>query len=231
MALVFDIETVGTPFDQLPESAQEFLLRYCETPGAQEEEKGRTGLSPFTAQIVCVAFHHVEKDKGVVVARCGSQAAPAGDGLAWISAADERELLERFWSTVSRRPDETGGRDSRLPFVTFNGRSFDVPFLLVRSGILGVKPSRDILGNRYRGDVHVDLMDQLKFQGAARWRVNLDLACRMFGIESPKTAEMHGNMVQSMWAEGRGADIARYCHGDVRATAELYRRWRDSMNP
>jgi hypothetical protein len=90
-----------------------------------------------------------------------------------------------------------------------------------------VKATRDLLGNRYSTALHVDLYDQFRSQGAARWRVNLDLACRTFGVESPKSEEAHGNLVQEMWEQGRGVDIARYCYGDVVATAALYRRWKE----
>ncbi len=239
MALVFDIETVGVAFDSLPPSAQEFLLRYADTPEKQDLERNSTGLSPFTGEVACVALHFVPppgrevkpgpegRKQGAVIVRPGSQAVPAADEIAWYAVRDERELLEKFWSFF----DRGAGRPIEPPVVTFNGRSFDVPFLAVRSGILGVRVTRDLLGNRYNPAVHVDLNDQLRFQRAASWRVNLDLACRMFGIESPKSEAAHGHAVQGMWAEGRGVDIARYCYGDVRATAELYLRWRDFMQP
>ena len=76
MALVFDIETVGMSFESLPPSAQEFLLRYCPTPGEQEEEKRRTGLSPFTAEVGCVAMFETGKSLGKIIARPGTQAVP-----------------------------------------------------------------------------------------------------------------------------------------------------------
>jgi 3'-5' exonuclease len=224
MALVFDIETVGALFESLPPSVQEFLLRYSETEEDRELEKRRTGLSPFTAEVACVAMHETEKGLGKIIARTGTQEVPEQEGVTWIQAPDERGLLEAFWEAMARN-----ARTSREPVVTFNGRSFDVPFLLVRTGIAGLKASRELLGNRYSTAIHVDLYDQLRSQGASRWRVNLDLACRSFGIESPKSEEAHGLLVQEMWEQGRGVDIARYCHGDVLSTAELYRRWKECM--
>ncbi|HVP37961.1 MAG TPA: ribonuclease H-like domain-containing protein [Candidatus Saccharimonadales bacterium] len=223
MALVFDIETAGHRFEELPPTAQEFLLRYCTSPEEQELEKRRTGLSPFTAEVVCVALYDTEKAVGLIIARPGTQPVPREESVSWTAAEDEPALLEWFWRVV--------GRNAGKPVVSFNGRSFDVPFLTVRSGILGVKVSRDLLGHRYSTEVHIDLYDQLRFQNAARWRVNLDLACRTFGIASPKSEEAHGYLVQDMWEQGRGVDIARYCYGDVLATAELYRRWQEFMLP
>ncbi len=222
MALVFDIETIGARFDSLPDSVQEYLLRPAGgDEDKQEDLKRQTALLPFTGEVACIAMHNTQTGGGKVLLRAGSQEVPAEEGVVYTAFPDERSLLAEFWSLAAK------GR----PYVTFNGRAFDVPYLYIRSGILKVKASCDLLGNRYKGDVHVDLYDQFKFQGSA-WsmKFNLDLACRSFGIESPKSEESHGNKVQEMWDEGRGADIARYCYGDVVATAALYARWRDFMN-
>lgn len=222
MALVFDIETIGAPFDSLPESVQEYLLRPAGGDlDKQEDLKCQTALLPFTGEVVCIAMHNTHSGGGKVIFRPGSQELPAAAGVVYSAFEDERSLLREFWALAAR------GR----PYVTFNGRAFDVPYLYIRSGILEVKATCDLLGNRYKSDTHVDLYDQFKFQGSA-WsmKFNLDLACKSFGIESPKSEGTHGNKVQEMWVEGRGADIARYCYGDVVATAALFARWRDFMN-
>ena len=39
---------------------------------------------------------------------------------------------------------------------------FDCPFLMMRSAILGVKPTRNLMPNRYYM-THIDLLDQLTF--------------------------------------------------------------------
>ena len=90
-------------------------------------------------------------------------------------------MLEKFWE-ISRQYDE---------FISFNGRSFDVPFMMLRSAINKIRPSKNLMGNRYldrqRDDsLHIDLFDQLNFQGAVRRRDSLHLYTRAFGIESPK---------------------------------------------
>ena len=226
MAVVFDIETTGTPFAQLAPSVQEYLLRGAETEEQAEAARRRTALQPFTGEVACIALYDTARDRGTVLYR-EPPSSPAGaaspeaaePGPAYRRVADERELLEQFWK----------GAAGHGQFVTFNGRRFDIPYLVIRSGIRGVKVTRDLLGNRYRVDVHVDLYDQLSFQGAADRHFNLDMVCHAFGVHSPKSEEAHGYKVQEMWESGRGYDIARYCYGDVLATAELYRRWHDFM--
>ncbi len=222
MALVFDIETIGNEFDSLPESVQEYLLRRAASEEEIQERKRQTSLLPYTGEVICIGCHDTDTGKGGVLFRAGAQPVPEEDGdIHFIATASEKELLEKFWKRAG----------AARRFVTFNGRAFDIPFLVVRSGITGVKVSRDLMGKRWDNAVHVDLYDTLCFQGATSTRrFNLDLVCRAFGIESPKTAEAHGYKVQEMWEQGRGVDIARYCYGDVRATAALYERWAQFMD-
>lgn len=99
-----------------------------------------------------------------------------------------------------------------------------MPFLLLRSAMLGVTPSRlDLLGQRFRTTPHCDLLDQLTFCGLTR-RFPLDFYCRAFGITSPKEG-MSGADVGRLHAEGKYREIAAYNARDLLATAELYRRW------
>jgi len=106
--------------------------------------------------------------------------------------------------------------------VTFNGRSFDGPFLMIRSAILGVTPTRNLVPYRYSFQDHCDLAEVLSFYGV-RQRNSFLFWCHQFGIASPKQA-MDGSAVGAAYREGRIDDIARYCLADARATAELYRQ-------
>jgi predicted PolB exonuclease-like 3'-5' exonuclease len=129
----------------------------------------------------------------------------------------EKAMLEKFWEIVEKY--ET--------FVTFNGRQFDVPFLMVRSALHGIRPSKNLLANRYLNYQpgharHVDLFDQLTFYGAMRKKGSLHLWCRAFGIESPKAQGVDGDDVKKLFDSGKSSDIARYNARDLRATYELY---------
>ena len=96
-----------------------------------------------------------------------------------------------------------------------------------------VVPTKDLLSNRYlsmqRGVAHIDLMDQLTFYGAARFRKSLHLFCRALGIESPKAGGTTGDDVATLYKEEKYLDIARYNSGDLFATAALYRRWKEVL--
>jgi hypothetical protein len=81
---------------------------------------------------------------------------------------------------------------------------------------------------RYDPTIHCDLLDQLTYYGATR-KFSLDFYCKSFGIESPKSHGITGLNLGRLFNEKRFREIADYCLGDVRATAELFRRWEENL--
>jgi len=222
--LVFDIETAAFPFDSFDEAQQVGLLKLAEKEETEERREKkreeiirRLGLHPFTAQVVAIGMLNVESERGQVYYQAeGHESWRSEDGLVEFESGSEREILERFWKIIERYDR----------FITFNGRRFDCPFLMIRSAIHGIRPTRNLMPYRYDFKVHCDLLDQLTFYGALplQW-FTLDLACRAFGIASPKSGGITGLDVQELFSQGKYREIAQYCLGDVVATAELYRRW------
>jgi hypothetical protein len=127
---------------------------------------------------------------------------------------NEYQILEQFWKTIEKYEQ----------IISFNGRTFDGPFLMIRSAVLGVKPSRNLVPYRYSPKDHCDLLDQLTFYGAFR-RFSLDFYCKAFGIKSPKSEGITGLSLGELYRNGEYRRIAQYCLGDTIATAELFRRW------
>ncbi len=56
-------------------------------------------------------------------------------------------------------------------------------------------------------------------------KFNLDFYCKSFGIESPKQHGITGLDMKQLYEEKRFCEIAKYNLGDLKATAELFRRW------
>ena len=123
-------------------------------------------------------------------------------------------MLKSFWKIV-KITDQ---------IVTFNGRNFDVPFLMMRSAMLKIKPTKNFIKKRYDNSSHIDLLEQFTFYGLTR-KFNLDFYCNAFGIESPKTKEISGMEVKNLYEAGRLRDIAIYCSRDIYATYQLYKIW------
>ena len=231
--LVFDIETVGEDYSELDATTQHMLTRWLEKTSKSDAEyeagvediKNGLGFSPLTGSIVAIGVLDVERNKGVVYYKDPGKANTEfeEEGMVF-KQRTEKEMLEQFWQGALKYDD----------FVSFNGRGFDVPFLMIRSAIHKIKPTKNLLSNRYlglqRGCRHIDLCDQLSFYGAVFKRASLHLASRAFGITSPKSGGVTGDDVGALFKAGRGLDIAKYNVGDLRATGELYNYWREYLN-
>jgi len=233
--LVFDIETIPLNFDSFSESQKEYILRGTSTEEEAEKKKGEMALAPLTAQVVCIGIQLIERDeKGDNVLRHGAIAIDND-----LSDNDERKellsnetpvffynektALEKFWKLISKYDP--------VHLISFNGRGFDAPFLMLRSALLGVRPSKNIMsGTKFNYPLHTDLIDELTFYipsfnyGATK-RFNFDFYTRAFGLTSPKSEGIDGSKVSVYFAEGKINEIAEYCLRDVKATWELYLLW------
>ncbi|KAB2923688.1 MAG: 3'-5' exonuclease [Bacteroidetes bacterium] len=218
--IVFDIETLGFPLESFDATTQSYLLRFADSDEKVDEVKKNLNLHALTAQTLCIALHNPDSRRGKVFFRSDApDRYVSPDGTCEYVSATEPEMLSLFWSVVTRYDQ----------FITFNGRGFDCPFLLLRSALLGVRATRNLMPYRYDHETHCDLLEQLTFYLAAR-RFSLDFYCRSFGIESPKSKGITGLDMRALFDGKRFRDIAEYCYGDVLATAELYRRWHDLLS-
>jgi DNA polymerase elongation subunit (family B) len=231
--LILDIETIGEDFDSLDETTQHMMTRWIEKTAKNSEEyetgvediKNGLGFSPFTGQIVVIGVLDSTKKKGVIYYQApGEFHADFEENGMVFKQRTEKEMLEQFWQ----------GAMEYQNFVTFNGRGFDIPFLMIRSAIHGIKPTKNLLSNRYlglqRGAYHIDLCDQLSFYRAVWKKSSLHLACRAFGIVSPKAGGVSGDDVGALFKEKKFVDIAKYNVGDLVATNELYGYWNTYLN-
>ncbi|MBL7998971.1 MAG: ribonuclease H-like domain-containing protein [Candidatus Kapabacteria bacterium] len=240
--LVIDIETSPVAWDYFDDTQQEYLLRGATTDEEQEKKKNEMALSPFTGHVVCISLiHFVQTDDGfneekrVTLMRntddseeLVKETLPSG---AVMVRRSERAMLDDFWKYLAKVHDA----NRRVHYVTFNGRGFDFPFLMLRSAALGIRPRVNLMsGSRwnYRAE-HTDLLDELCYQypqqtGATR-RFNFDFYTKAFGIRSPKADGVDGSKVAQLYAEGEYATIAEYCLRDVDATWQLYQRWADLL--
>lgn len=233
--LVFDIETVGEDFEQMDKTTQETLTKWIKREAENEKEyekmlaelKDGMGFSPLTGAIVAIGILDVEKDKGVVYFQSpNNQSEEFEEGKFTFKPMPEKEMLEKFWE----------GAKQYQEFISFNGRGFDVPFLIARSAVNKVKITKDLMSNRYLGSqkfgaVHIDLFDQLSFYGAVRRRNSLHLWCRALGIDSPKDKGVDGEGVAKLFKEEKYVDIAKYNSDDLVATKKLYEAWNEYMRP
>lgn len=231
--LVFDIESAGLPFDSFDSAQQEYLLRSCETEEEKERQIANLSLNGLTAQVVCIGMLYIEsldaEPKRYVYSNVESNPGEGElpDGSLW-RRMTEVELLERWWEVLRR---------GNTHLVSFNGRGFDCPFLMLRSAALGVRPSRNLMaGTKFNYGAHTDLIDQLSYFGppsktvSPMKRFNLDFYCKAFGITSPKEEGVTGDMVPRLFAEGQHEIIAEYCMRDIDSTWRLFKFWKEYLD-
>jgi DNA polymerase elongation subunit (family B) len=224
--IVFDIETCAFPFESLSESQQEYLLRYAEKetdPNKKQEQTDQairyTSLYPLTAKCVSIGIYDIDKNKSFVYYESEEEEEWfSEDKQIHYKGLTEIEILKSFWKII-KVTDQV---------VTFNGRNFDITFLVIRSAMLKVKPSKNLIKSRYDTKSHIDLLEQFTFYGLTR-KFNLDFYCNAFGIESPKTKEISGMEVKNLYEAGRLRDIAIYCSRDIYATYQLYKIWEEFL--
>ena len=213
--IIVDIETVGKDFTSLDRESQDYLLRWAGTEDEVREVKESLSFYPLTGEIVAIGVLNPDSGKGAVYFQTPNDPLlPFEEEGVLYQTGAEKDILMRFWEVMK-------GYDQ---IVTFNGRAFDCPFILIRSAVHRIRPTRDLMPNRYNGS-HIDLLDQLTFYGASRKRFSLDMWCRTFGIKSPKSEGVTGHEVKDLYLSGRYMDLARYCLGDLRATKELLMYW------
>jgi len=227
MGIVLDIETVGFELQNLSESQQEFLLRYAEKESSEklrkekrEETERYLSLYPFTARIISIGLLNTETGGTLVLYNCDVEEkwSVKEKSIAY-SGSSEQKILQLFWSYIYKTDK----------VITFNGRIFDIPFLMLRSALLNIKPTTNLINNRYNITRHIDLLDQFTFYGMGR-KFNLDFYCHAFGISSPKSKGISGMEVKELYKAGKVKDIAIYCGEDVKATHELYKIWEEYLN-
>ena len=118
-------------------------------------------------------------------------------------------------------------------FVSFNGRSFDMPLMELAAFRYGLTAaawfndqcrSFEQPRNRYNTTAHLDVQDILVNFGATRFSGGLDLAATILG--KPGKMDVRGDMVQDMYDEGKIAEINDYCRCDVLDTYFVFLRTR-----
>jgi len=119
--------------------------------------------------------------------------------------------------------------------ITFNGRVFDIPFIMLRSAVYKIRPAFNLMaGTKFNYPKHIDLIDELTYYSPSQYgatkKFNFDFYAHSFGITSPKAQGIDGSKVSEFFAEGRIKEISEYCMRDVVATWELFLFWNEYLN-
>ena len=177
------------------------------------------GLSPFFGKVVSLAVGDAEaEDPNITVFVVPPEGREIEDAPPWMRPLSEPELLQAWWSLAGHA--ET--------VISYNGRGFDVPFLVSRSLVNGIPARVDLLSHRYSLRPHLDLYRAINHGERPLGPTSLDVVCWALDIESPKE-QMDGSMVAPAYERGEIEKIAKYNAQDVLATIAVYRKLRDRV--
>lgn len=132
--------------------------------------------------------------------------------------SSEEELIRGFFKWCEKYKPR---------FVSFNGRTFDMPVLRYRAMKYGVAaPWFYNMGDkwnsytqRYSIDWHADLLEILSDFGASA-RIRLNEICALLNL--PGKLDTDGGDVEALFDEGKIDDIRDYCETDVLNTWLVY---------
>lgn len=209
-ALAFDIETIPNTslIDRLPEPEVKTGNLKDQAKIAEKIEEAKKAqiekmaLSPLYGRVCCWCVHDGDNSTGSCITE--------------ESDAEETAVIERAFQVLAQ--------DS--PIVTYNGSSFDLPFLYRRAVILGIDPGEfdmpplSSLLKRYDNEHHLDLMQV--WCGFGQFE-KLDTLSALILNDHKVEIDFHEFPELIKTEEGRNR-ILTYCAHDVELTHQLYTR-------
>jgi hypothetical protein len=181
-------------------------------PSVAKTSFDRTALDWSFGRIVCIGLSITGRAGAAGFVAQDANEAGAPQEICW-AAADEAEILTNFWKAVM--PDDY--------LIGHNLMGFDLPYIMARSVIAKVKPSRRIDLRRYRTDTIYDTMQVWCGWEAGKYP-KLDTLAAIMGYDgkSGSGAQVAG------WVEaGEWGKIKDYCMDDVRLTRAVYERMKE----
>jgi predicted PolB exonuclease-like 3'-5' exonuclease len=222
--LFFDIETVGLfrnyeeleknnemLFKQFHNYFDWFLKRFPEDKELPKEQVfiNRAALVPEFSKIVCASFAFVTPDGKV--------------HKQTISGDDEKQTLfeiNQLFNKVQK---------SDFWLCGHNVKNFDIPHLLKRMVINGIRPSTLLPSYETKPwEIRaIDTMDVWKF-GNPFGLSSLELMCAAMGVPSSKEGEITGNRVhEAYWEHNQLNLIVEYCERDVLVLVDLIKKLKE----
>jgi predicted PolB exonuclease-like 3'-5' exonuclease len=140
---------------------------------------------------------------------------------------DEEVIIRDFFGYIDR---------TNPKLISFNGRGFDMPMLLIRAMRYNIsfpawfdqnnpmlnKTKWENYRQRFAEAFHTDLLESLGGFGAVR-NLKLDTLCTMAGL--PGKYDVSGEQVSDLYYAGKLEQIQEYCQSDVLNTYWLYLKY------
>ncbi|ASM40016.1 3'-5' exonuclease [Campylobacter sp. RM12327] len=144
-----------------------------------------------------------------------------------ISGNNEKEKINDFINFINKK-------NPRL--VSFNGRGFDLPMLMIRAMKYNIqapayfetnnkefnKTKWENYRSRYDGVFHLDLLDHISDFRAVSG-ISLDMLCKTLNL--PGKYDTHGDQVTELFYDDKLDKIYQYCESDTLNTYWLFLKY------
>lgn len=177
-----------------------------------EAEFRKTGLDSNLGRILCIGYCEQNEFGAITKHGCFGWREEAKD-----FEPDEQIILAEFWQFL--REFNT----SQDLIIGHNIMDFDLPFIVQRSIIKGVRPTVDFYFGKYR---NAPIFDTMRVWDCWKWGNSTSLKKLAFalGLEGPKSGGITGENLYDAFCEGRFEEIYCYCMRDVKVTRNVWRK-------
>lgn len=204
--LIYDLECQAKPESELESLMPEFqasgVLKdpvkiLADIAAKKQKWMDDAALSAITGQLLCIGISE--------------------SGSGGIIEGDEVSMVQEFWYHLDAVKSESAGA---CVFVGYNSHSFDLPWLIRKSWLLGVKVPSWIKRGRYFSDLFVDLKEVWQCGDRNESTGGLNGLAKAFGLGSKNGSGKHFG---KLWNEDREAARA-YALQDIHLTEQLAMR-------
>lgn len=177
-----------------------------------EEEFHKTALDANLGRILCIGFCEQNQFGEITNHGCFGWRKETRD-----FEADERIILTEFWQFLR------GFNTTSDLIIGHNIMDFDLPFIMQRSIINGIRPAIDFYFGKYR---NAPIFDTMRVWDCWKWGGSTSLEKLTFalGLENPKAGEINGSNLYQAYLSGRFEEIYKYCMRDVKVTRNAWRK-------
>ena len=175
----------------------------------QESLNKKMSLDPALCQLVTFVGIKFDTDKEEILSETVVQ-------LTNEDEHDDLTAIADAWESI------TANYLERIPIITFNGWSFDLPVLVMRAMLQDVNVDKymfDRLMMRHSNQYHFDLMQILANWDKQRWH-SLDFYFRLFGLGDK--SDFDGSIVFDAYQNKEFEKIASYCFKEVVLLCKLF---------
>lgn len=199
--MFLDIETIPAPGSDLVKLKDLYESKKKKYEAREQKYSKKfqdfveeTNFSGSFGQILCLAYAINDEEVKILTGK-------------------EVNILKEFWQ-LAKNVDV---------FIGHNVMDFDLKFILQRSVIFQIKPTKELSFARYRSYPIYDTLREWQHWGGGNGLDSLDALAKALDLPTSKKG-IDGSMVYKFYQADKLEEIYTYCKADVTLTRKVYKR-------